>query len=152
MAIAMMVASAVVSAGAFTGGAEISRAVHKGDYDRSNAETEQKRHNLALEKFNKDQIAYKRHRDEIYDFLQKQKIIQNLAKSDFEMTDDNLQLYKMYHPDHPDINIDLNKKPVFSDYYQPSDEMKKYQYIFFVGGMMISVFLLKRYKKIVIYQ
>ena len=36
-------------------------------------------------------------------------------------------------------------EPVFSQYYQPSDEQLKYQYIFITGGLLLSGYLGYRY-------
>ena len=79
-------------------------------------------------------------RSNMYDYLQKQKYIQNVAQTDFHITDENLRLYKEYHPD---VEID-RVEPTFSTYYQPSDEMKKYQYLYIIGGMAIIVYIIKR--------
>ena len=82
----------------------------------------------------------------MYDFLQKQKTIQNISRTDFNITDENLQLYKEYHPD-VDMDTVNTVEPSFNAYYKPSDEMKKYQYLYIIGGMGLSVFVLKKYLK-----
>ena len=132
----VMIASAILNATAFIGGSQIAKICYPTD---KNVEEERIRHDLAQEKFTKDHNLWSENRSNMYDFKQKQKLVQNVAQTDFQITDENLQLYKEYHPD------GIDTEPIFDTYYQPSDEMKKYQYLYIIGGMGLSVYLLKRF-------
>lgn len=148
-----MIISAIVAAVAFTaagiGGSEITRKLHpKSD----ELDKERKRHDLATERLQRDHDRWSEQRSKIYDFLQNQKLIKSVAAYDFKVTDSNLRLYKDYHQDeednYPDEDIILKREPKLSDYYQPSPEMKKYQYIFVVGVMAGGVFIIKKYIRV----
>ena len=136
--IAVMIIGAIVSATAFTGAGVLAKHL---DPTSSNLEKERKRHDLAQEKFTKDHSAWSEHRSEMYDFIQKQHLNQNVAQTDFQITDENLEMYKDYHPD---VVIDTVEEPVFSSYYQPSDEIKHYQYLYIIGATGLSVYLIKK--------
>jgi len=137
--VGIMIVGAVLNATAFIGGSQIAKIF---DPTATHLEEERKRHDLALEKFTKDHNKWSENRSNMYDFIQKQHLNQNVAQTDFNITDDNLRLYKEYHPD-----VEINKmEPTFSTYYQPSDDMKKYQYMYIIGGAVISVYIIKGLK------
>jgi len=139
--VGIMVAGAVLNATAFIGGSQLAKMF---DPTAKNLEKERIRHDKAVEEFTKAHNLWSEHRSNMYDFIQKQHLNQNIAQTDFQITDENLQLYKEYHPDETIVN---NTEPVFSSYYQPSDDMKKYQYLYIIGGMGLSVYLIKRILK-----
>lgn len=135
--VGIMVAGAVLNATAFIGGSQLAKMF---DPTSKNLVEERKRHDLAIEKYTSDHNAWSEKRSEMYDFIQVQRLKQNITQTDFNVTDDNLQLYKEYHDSQ-------QEEPQFSSYYQPTEEMKKYQYLYIIGGMGLSVYIIKKYIK-----
>ena len=158
--IAMLVGGAILNATAFVGAGYIGQKVSSDD-TKEELKNEGKRHDMAVEQFNKDKEAWAEHRDKVLDFIAKQKNLDFDARQDLMITDENLDLYEEYHPFHPtgeDLSFcspelrsaggveskRLRKEPHFSDYYQPSSNMKSYQYIYLAGGGILLVYLLKK--------
>ena len=127
---------ALTSTAASYGAKYLEKAI-SGDSDAYLAET--KRHNLATEKYNKDYNEWSEHRQKALDFIAKQKELDTEARHDLAMTDENLALYAEYHEDI------TREPPKFSDYYQPSETRKMYQYICLAGGGVLSVYLKKKF-------
>jgi len=115
---------------------EIQRVIHK----PPDIEEERKRHDLALEKFTKEHADWSERRADIFDFLQKQKLIKNIAQADFNLTDRSLELYKEYHP-HPQYIETEMEEPKFTNYYTKSYD---YKYIYAIGGGIVSMYLIKK--------
>ena len=72
-AVAMIVGGAILNATAFVGGSYIAKAASGDDDMKEEHEKELKRHDLALENFNKDREVWLEHRQKVLDFIAKQK-------------------------------------------------------------------------------
>ena len=145
-AVAMIVGGAILNATAFVGGSYVAKAASGGDDMKEEHEKELKRHDLALENFNKDRELWLEHRQKVLDFIAKQKNLDVHARQNLVLTDQNLNLYLEFHPESTQSTLtSLENEPEFSDYYQPSDDMKLYQYIYLAGGGILLVYLIKKY-------
>lgn len=131
-AVISVVGSAIVNALAFTGGGYLFRHL-----DKNGSLEEQKRHNLALERYNKANEEYREIRQNYIDYINKQLKEQNISHRDFQSVDEAMELYNSYTQNE---KIHLYK-PNLSDYYTPGDEQKKYEIIWVLGGTLIVVFL-----------
>ncbi|WP_375669909.1 hypothetical protein [Bartonella sp. CL29QHWL] len=125
--IGMLFGSAVINAVAFTGSGYLFKSLDKNGY-----EAEIKRHNRAQEELQKASTEWEEHRKSTIDFVNLELKRERDASIDFKNTDAALSLYNYLHPNK---KIVLNKRPELSDYYQPSDEMKKYEYLWIILGM-----------------
>ena len=151
----------------FVGAGNIGQAVSSDD-TKEELQNERKRHDMALEEFNKDHDAWLEHREKVLDFIAKQKNLDAHARQDLMITDKNLDLYEAYHPTGEDSARTFGagtsrtsssadgsagggverKEPHFGDYYQPSSNIKSYQYIYLAGGGILLVYLLKKFSNI----
>ena len=146
-AIVMLVGGAVLNATAFVGAGYLGKTL-SGD-SKQEHEKELKRHDLALENFNKDREVWLEHRQKVLDFIAKQKHLDVHARQNLVLTDQNLNLYLEFHPESTQSTLtSLENEPEFSDYYQPSDDMKLYQYIYLAGGGILLVYLIKKINNI----
>lgn len=123
----MMLGSAVINAVAFTGSGYLFKSLDKNGY-----EAEMKRHNLAQEELQKASTEWEEHRKSLIDFVNLELKRENEANIDFKNTDTALSIYNHLNPDKPVV---LAKRPQLSDFYQPSDEMKKYEYLWIILGL-----------------
>jgi predicted lipase len=132
--VAMMVAGAVVNALAFTGGNALFSMMNNKD-----AAEEAKRHNAALEEYNKQMQDFNRKRAENQDWLSTQLTRKRDADSELYNVDKAFDVYaKLPHKDltAPRIN------------YEPSEEQKKYERLFVAGGAGLGVALASRFIQI----
>lgn len=134
--IAIMALGAVLNAAAFTGGNLIAKAVSKDDSDRADALAETKRHNLANEAFQKANEEYTRQQEAYDQWVETSSLQNSEADSHLRETDHNLELYRKFHPD--GRTLSPPKKPVFSDFYKPSEIQKKGELIF-VGTSAVAL-------------
>ncbi|XP_031574447.1 uncharacterized protein LOC116308204 [Actinia tenebrosa] len=115
-----LVAGGVIAALAFTGanygGRYLDRLVSGDKNAESNAE--RKRHDLALEKYQRDVEAWNKKRQAYRDWLDKNYQDKMQADKNFENTD---YAFKLYAKAHPTVAL---KKPDFNNYYQPSKKQK----------------------------
>ena len=59
----------------------------------------------------------------------------NIAARDLSHMDDAMRLYNVFNKDNEVSNkISLPPKPTFSQYYQPSKEQRKYEYLWIIIG------------------
>ena len=93
--IAIMVGGAVLNAATFIGGNYLAKAL-SGDSGQA-ALDEKKRHDLALEKYQRDYAQYQKDRTQLLDWVAKQDREKNQAFHDFKDTDQALALYNQTH-------------------------------------------------------
>ena len=136
---ASVVVGGIVAALAFTGanygGQYLDRLV-RGDHSGELA-AERKRHDLALEKYQRDVATWNEKRQAYRDWLDKNYRDKMQADKNFENTDYAFKLYAQTHPDLP------RTRPQFRDYYQPSKRQKNSELVFvgiagLAGGAAIA--------------
>ena len=126
--IAIMLGGAVLNASTFIGGSYLAKYLSGTKTDQ-----ERRRHDKALEKYQKDYTKYQENRQKLLDWQEQNRHEDAIASRNFENTDEALKLYNKFHPDD---NMQINE-PVFSDYYRPSKEQKIGEMACVSGGMMV---------------
>ena len=111
--IAIMLGGAVLNASTFIGGSYLAKYL-----SGSKTDQERRRHDKALEKYQKDYAKYQENRQKLLDWQEQNRHEDAKASRNFENTDEALKLYNKFHPDE---NMQINE-PVFSDYYRPSKD------------------------------
>ena len=153
-AIAMLVGGAIVNGLAFTGSQYMFHA-----FDKPNSDKERKRHDLAIEQLNRDTELWNEERKRKLDFINEELMKRNIAARDLSHMDDAMRLYNALHANNRvdnalvtsspvtkgDFNnentIHLPPKPTLSQYYEPSEEQRKYEYLWILIGTGIVGFL-----------
>ena len=125
--IGMMVGGAIVNGLAFTGSSYLFHAL-----DKPNADKERKRHDLAIEQLNRDTELWNEERKRKLDFINQELMKRNIAARDLSHMDDAMRLYNVFNTNNNKIS--LPPKPTFSQYYQPSKEQRKYEYLWIIIG------------------
>ena len=115
-------------ASAFIGGSYLAKYLSGTKTDQ-----ERRRHDKALEKYQKDYAKYQENRQKLLDWQEQNRHEDAIASRNFENTDEALKLYNKFHSDK---NMQINE-PVFSDYYRPSKEQKIGEMAYVSGGMMV---------------
>ena len=105
--VAIMVGGAVLNAAIFIGGNYLAK--YLSDDSGQAALDEKKRHDLALEKYQRDYAQYQK---ELLDWVAQQDREKNQAFHDFQDTDAALALYNQTHR----AKVALPQEPKFSDY------------------------------------
>ena len=123
-----MLGGAVLNASTFIGGSYLAKYLSGDD-----SFVEKKRHDKALEKYQKDYAKYQENRQKLLDWQEQNRHEDAIASQSFENTDEALKLYNKFHPDE---NRQINE-PVFSDYYWPSREQRIGEMAYVSGGMMV---------------
>ena len=131
-----MIDGAIFNATTFIGGSYLAK-YFSGD----DASVEKKRHDKALEKYQKDYAKYQENREKLLDWQEQNRRNKAIASQNFEDTDEALKLYNRTHPDE---NLYLTE-PVFSDYYRPSKNQKTYEVIYVAAGMLLVGFIVTRF-------
>ena len=124
--VAMMLGGAVLNATTFIGGSFLAKYVSGDDLL-----AEKKRHDIALEKYQKDYAKYQESREKLLDWQEQNRENKQSLLRILKTQDEALELYNRTHPDE---NLNLTE-PVFSDYYRPSKNQKTYEMIYVAGGM-----------------
>lgn len=127
--IGMMVGGAIVNGLAFTGSSYLFHAL-----DKPNADKERKRHDLAIEQLNRDTELWNEERKRKLDFINQELMKRNIAARDLSHMDDAMRLYNVFNTNKDNNKISLPPKPTFSQYYQPSKEQRKYEYLWIIIG------------------
>ena len=65
---------------------------------------------------------------------------EGVSKQDFKDVDAALTLYSRVHP-----TFQFEKKPTLSDFYQPSESQKNYEYVFIAGAVVVTGLLAYRF-------
>ena len=136
--VAIMLGGAVLNATTFIGGSYLAK-YFLGD----DSLAEKKRHDIALEKYQKDYAKYQENREKLLDWQEQNRENNVIASQNFEGTDEALKLYNRTHPDKI-LNL---TEPVFSDYYRPSKNQKTYEMIYVAEGMTLVSFIAARFLK-----
>ena len=137
--IGMMIGGALVNALSFSGSSFLFSKL-----DKNGSAAEMKRHDLAQEKLNAASTEWSEHRKQTIDYANLQLQKEHDAEIDFRNADNALLLYNELHPTH---KLQLRKKPQLSDYYTPSGEMKNYEYLWIIGGLITTGFVVKYFTK-----
>ena len=127
--IGMMIGGAIVNGLAFTGSSYLFHAL-----DKPNADKERKRHDLAIEQLNRDTELWNEERKRKLDFINQELMKRNIAARDLSHMDDAMRLYNVFNTNKDNNKISLPPKPTFSQYYQPSKEQRKYEYLWIIIG------------------
>ena len=137
--IAMLVGGAVLNATTFVGGSYLAK--YLSGSSTSSLESERKRHDEALEKYQKDYEAYHERRQKLLDWYSKQQVEKGKAARDFEDTDEAFKLYAKTHHK----NYSLGVEPKFSDYYKPSSSQRKGEMVYVGGGMLALGYIASKF-------
>ena len=125
-----MLGGAVLNASTFIGGSYLAKYLSGTKTDQ-----ERRRHDKALERYQKDYAKYQENRQKLLDWQEQNRHEDAISAQNFKNTDVALKLYNKFHPDE---NMQINE-PVFSDYYRPSKEQKIGEMAYVSGGMMVWV-------------
>ena len=101
--------------------------------ESSNFDEEKKRHDLAVEKYQKEYEKYEENRAKLNDWIMTNDRIKDEAKENVKNTDYALQLYNKIHQD--DLKL---REPQFSDFYQPSAQQTQGE-IIYVGASALAI-------------
>ena len=112
--VAIMVGGAVLNAATFIGGNYLAKYL-SGDSGQA-ALDEKKRHDLALEKYQREYAQYQKDRTQLLDWVAQQDREKNKAFHDFQDTDAALALYNQTHR----TKVAMPKEPQFSDTTNPA--------------------------------
>ena len=110
-----MLGGAILNASTFIGGSYLAKYL-----SGSKTDQERRRHDKALEKYQKDYAKYQENRQKLLDWQEQNRHEDAIASRNFENTDEALKLYNKFHPDE---NLQINE-PVFFYYYRPSKDQK----------------------------
>ena len=138
-AVAMMVGGAILNATTFVGGSYLAK--YLSGNDAKYVLYEKKRHDKALEKYQKDYAAYQEKRQNFLDLEDENRRNNAIAARNFANTDEAL---KYYNRTHEDEHL-FDEPPVFSDYYRPSKNQKMGEIVYVGGGMMALGYLASRW-------
>ena len=131
-AVAMMIGGAVTNALAFTGGNYLFS--HMG----SNADEERKRHDKAMEQLEAAQAKWSKERTQRLDFINEQLQKEHHAEQEFSDVDTAMKQY--YYITGKELP-ELEPEPTLSDFYTPSEDQKKREISFIIGGMALTGFV-----------
>ena len=127
--IALMIGRAIINATTFVGGSYLAKYLS----GSSDSDEEKKRHDLAVEKYQKEYEEYEENRAKLNDWIMTNDRIKDEAKENFKNTDYALKLYNKIHQD--DLSL---REPQFSDFYQPSAQQKQGE-IIYVGASALAI-------------
>ena len=130
--VVMMIAGAVVNAAAFTGGNYLFSMLNKQDADQ-----ERIRHDKALENYQSAQADYSKKRLERLDYLNDRIRAESHAEKTFQDIESAMHEYYIItggnNPNLPPLD-----EPDFKEYYEPSDNQKKYELLFMSGSLLLT--------------
>ena len=138
--IAIMIGGAIINATTFVGGSYLAKYLSGKDTD-----AERKRHDLALEKYEKDYQVWQRDRQRVMDWFSQRRDKEEIAAQDMGNTDAALKLYNRVHQAVDQPQVQLGKEPNFGNYYQPSSTQKKAEIIYVAGGVIVVVYLASKF-------
>ena len=123
-----MIGGAIINATTFVGGSYLAKYLS----GSSDSDEEKKRHDLAVEKYQKEYEEYEENRAKLNDWIMTNDRIKDEAKENFKNTDYALKLYKIHQDD-----LSLRELQ-FSDFYQPSAQQKQGE-IIYVGASALAI-------------
>ena len=130
-AVAMMVGGAAVNALAFSGSNFLFSHVGK------DSDEERKRHDEAMEQLAAAQAKWNKERTQRLDFINEQLRKEHSATQEFDDIEQAMKRY--YYVTGKDLQ--LPPKPKLSNFYNPSEDQKKREIAFVVGGMALTGFV-----------
>ena len=126
----MLIGGALVNALAFTGSSYLFHRLSKDSIDAERA-----RHDLAIEKLQKAEIAWTHKRQQRIDFINKQLRLERKAEVKFtELNDTMREYHEVFGPKLPP----LPREPVLSDYYTLTNE-QHHRELGFIALSMIGI-------------
>ena len=138
--IAIMIGGAIINATTFVGGSYLAKYLAGG-----NSDAERKRHDLALEKYERDGEAWRENRQRVMDWYSQRRDQQDRAARDMGNTDEALKLYNRVHQAVDQPTISIGKEPNFENYYKPSSSQKTGEIAYVAGGMVVVVYLAAKF-------
>ena len=138
--IAIMIGGALVSSTAFIGGSYLAKYISGADPD-----AERKRHDLALEKYEKDYQVWQKSRQRVMDWYSQRRDKEEDAARDLANTDEALKLYNRVHEAVDQPQITLGKEPQLDNYYKPSSSQKTGEIVYVSAGMLGVVYLASKF-------
>ena len=138
--IAIMIGGAIINATTFVGGSYLAKYLSGKDTD-----AERKRHDLALEKYEKDYQVWQKNRQKVLDWYSQRRDEKDRAGQDLANTDEALKLYNRVHEAVDQPQVSLGKEPSWGNYYKPSSSQKTAEIVYVAGGMMGVVYLASRF-------
>ena len=122
----------MLNAATFIGGNYLAKYL-SGDSGQA-ALDEKKRHDQALEKYQRDYAQYQKDRTQLLDLVAEQDREKNKAFHDFQNTDAALALCNQTHQ----TKVVMPQEPQFSDYYKPSPQQKNSE-LLFIGASTLAL-------------
>ena len=138
--IAIMIGGAILNATTFVGGSYLAKYM-----SGSNVDAERKRHDLALEKYEKDYQVWQKSRQRVMDWYSQRRDQEDIAAHDLSNTDEALKLYNRVHEAVNQPQISIGKEPEFGNYYKPSSSQKTGEIVYVAGGMLGVVYLASKF-------
>ena len=138
--IAIMIGGAILNATTFVGGSYLAKYM-----SGSNVDAEKKRHDLALEKYEKDYQVWQKGRQRVLDWYSQRRDKEELAARDMGNTDEALKLYNRVHEAVDQPQISLGEEPSWGNYYKPSSSQKPGEIVYVAGGMLGVVYLASKF-------
>ena len=133
-----MIGGAILNATTFVGGSYLAKYMSGDD-----AGAERKRHDLALEKYERDYQTWQKSRQRVMDWYSKRR--DEIAAQDLSNTDEALKLYNRVHEAVNQPQITLGNEPDFGNYYKPSDSQKTGEIVYVSAGMLGVVYLASKF-------
>ena len=130
--IAIMIGGAILNATTFVGGSYLAKYMSGDDLG-----AERKRHDLALEKYDRDYQTWQKSRQRVMDWYSTRRDEQDIAARDLSNTDEVLKLYNKVHSQEMIVGNETN----FNDYYKPSNSQKTGEIVYVSAGMLGVVYL-----------
>ena len=130
--IAIMIGGAILNATTFVGGSYLAKYMSGDDLG-----AERKRHDLALEKYERDYATWQKSRQRVMDWYSTRRDEQDIAARDLSNTDEALKLYNKVHSQEMIVGNETN----FNDYYKPSNSQKTGEIVYVSAGMLGVVYL-----------
>ena len=130
--IAIMIGGAILNATTFVGGSYLAKYM-SGD----NLGAERKRHDLALEKYERDYQTWQKSRQRVMDWYSQRRDKQDIAARDLSNTDEALKLYNKVHSQ----DMIVGNEPNFNNYYKPTNAQKTGEIVYVSAGMLGVVYL-----------
>ena len=138
--IAIMIGGAILNATTFVGGSYLAKYM-----SGSNVDAERKRHDLALEKYERDYQVWQKSRQRVMDWYSQRRDKEDIASRDLANTDEALKLYNRVHEAVDQPQITLGKEPQLNDYYKPSSSQKTGEIVYVSAGMLGVVYLASKF-------
>lgn len=134
--IALMIGGAILNAAAFTGGNYLAKYLSDSDTAPEEMVAERKRHDLALEKFEKDTKEFNEKRQLALDRIRQREIEKKEAMHGLSETDQDIAFYAKIN------QFKSLVKPEWENYYKPSEEQKNGEILFLsIGAISLGIFL-----------